>query len=322
MRVYVYSEALLAQAGFGGASRSGLRFPGGSYEPVEDPLCADAILCPIALMSIPHIADLERLTHYRGSMKDRHFFFECSDHPDDSERAMGRFLYVGEPAGFIRCNVRKWMLDAAPNTIPWPWPVGKPDLDAVAEWHEFTYDVGFHAWLSSEDRKAAFRSLQGCGKLRCDIAGYPDFYGYGTFDKTTGQPTGETLRRRLAFVESMRRSRLQVCPWSIRGVYPYRAFETMCAGRVAVIFVDGEVRPWTGLNDINWDAFCFHFPGSEAARAGEICAEIVRTHSDAKLAEMGAKAREKFVAMLDDRRWPELHREAVELSLRKRGMLQ
>lgn len=324
MRVYTLTNAELNASGFGSVRRSGLRFSADACELVADPHEADAIICPLDLAALPTIFDLARVPHYIGNLRQRFVFFHVSDDPDAAAIARGDFCYVGEPAMFLRCNLRRFQLAQTPNAIPMAWPVGKIDLDAVADGpREFTHDVGFHAWLSSDVRKAAFTNLEATGKsslLKIDIAGYPDFYGY--LFRADGTPKPEAVRRRAEFLNSMRRCRLQVCPWSIPGVYAYRCFETMCAGRVAVIFVDGEVKPWTGLAEIPWDEFCFHFPGAEATHAGEICAEILATHSDEVLTEMGKRARRCFLTMLDDRRWPELHMKAVEASLHKRGLLR
>lgn len=321
MKVYVLTDAELNAAGFSAVRRSGLRFPDGSYQPVATPAEADAILCPLDLAALPTVADLRRVPHYRDEQRQRFVFMHVSDDPDDAARARGDFRYVGEPAMFIRCNLRAWQLADTPNAIPMAWPVGTSDLDAVAESPRgFTCDVGFHAWLSSDDRKAAFADLKQASSLWTDLAGYADFYGY--LFNADGSPKPEAIRRRAAFLESMRKCRLQICPWSIPGVFPYRAFEAMCARRVAVIFIDGEVRPWAGLKHIPWDEFCFIVPGSNARRASELCKEILSKTGNDRLLEMGNKARGWFLSSFDNRRWPELHREAVELSLRKRGLLR
>jgi|GEM_PF-4676681 len=323
MKVFIYPENECRRIASG---ISGLRFPPGSYEPVSDPEAADAILCPVPLTAMPEAKDLHRLRWYSGELRQRHVFLDVSDCPDATEREAGRFVYEGEPATFLRCNVRTWMREAASNTVCLGWPVGKADLDAIAEGpFDPTHDVGFHGWNTSSqariDSVAAIVFGDRAGIFRADVVARDEFYGYVHRDRPS-----EAALMRANFLRSMARCRIQLCPQSIHGVLPYRFLETLCAARVPLLFWSDGVFPLDGLDlpggPIPWSDIAFVRPAEEASRATDIVHEILYGFPDWKLGRMGENGRKWFMRWLDDRHWPKIHREIVEIALRGRGVLK
>ena len=314
MKWWVYPDEDLVALG---PQRSGLRFAGPGVERVERAGEADVLVVPVPLSAMPEMKHFSILPNWSGR-ETSHVAMECSDHPDDAERSRGAFMYEGCRAMLIRCNVRPWMVSAAPNTLACAWPTGRPDLDAVAEEGEpsFTHDVGYHAWLYSDARKAAWVSLTGPAGagLRLDVKGHADFSGYLPED---GE---EWKRRRAAFVLSMRRCRLQICPQSIPGVQAYRFYETLCCARVPVLFCTGQVLPFA--DEIPWGEFTYQFPAEDAGRAAEIVRMILASTPDERLAEMGRLGRRWFLDRLDNRRWPEIHALMVERRARQLGLVR
>ncbi len=314
MKWWQYPDGDLAALG---PQRSGLRFAGPGVERVERAGEADVLVVPVPLTAMPETKYFSVLPYWRGR-ESAHVALDVSDHPDDAERSRGAFMYEGCRAMLIRCNMRPWMASAAPNSLSCAWPTWAPDLDAIAESGEpeFTHDVGYHAWLYSDARKAAWASLTGPAGvgLRLDAKGHADFSGYLP-------PGGEEWKRRwAAFALSQRRCRLQICPQSIPGVFPYRTFETMCAARVPVCFSSGHV--WPFADEIPWSEFTFTFPADNASKAAEIVKMILALTSDARLAEMGRLGRKWFLDRLDNRRWPEIHALMVERKARQLGLVR
>lgn len=265
-------------------------------EQTEDPDAADVFVIPGFLTKLfPNRQSLYKLSHFRVK-ESRHVAFDCSDNEP---------LY-DTSAMFIRCNTRSWYLERDPNTISWPWPV-EDYLDCVKLPAEgFKYDVSFHGWIRSHDtRQHAFDTMRG-SQLQCDLAGYTDFTGY-IWD------TPEGLRRRREFRRSLHESRLVLCPESISGVFPYRFWEAMSAGRIPVLIGSDFVFPMSDV--INYSAFMIHIERRDRDSVNAVLTKFLREHDDATIETMGKIARAQWEAWLDARHWTQLHSLAVRKKL-------
>ena len=273
MRQYVYTPQECGRSEWPAGT---LRLEG--IEITDDPLQAEVFVYPGALHEVKDPRELDRLPYMAGN-EERHVFFHCSD---------DEVLY-DKKCLFIRCNTRTWMLEKDPNTISWPWPVENFSecLDLPAD--GFKYDVSFQGWLWSNARKQSVESVQASG-LKCDIAGYPDFCGY-IYD------TPEGVRRRAEFRRSMKESRIALCPESIPGVFPYRFFEAMSAGRVPLLVGSDFVLPFA--DEIPYAEFALFLESDHAKESGELIRAILAKVSDDELIRMGLVARDYWVRFLN-----------------------
>lgn len=261
-------------------------------EVTQDPNEADIFTVPgslTGLFSTP--ADLQKLPYFTGN-EAKHVLFDCSDNEQ---------LY-GQSCMFIRCNTRDWFFQHDPNTISWPWPV--EDYRECVELPEggFKYDVSFQGWNYSPTRQMATRSCSGRTDLILDFALYPDFCGY-IWDKPEG------LRRRAEFRRSMHESRIMLCPESIPGVFPYRFFEAMSAGRVPLLISSNYVLPQE--QHIPYKDFCCFLPRNCADDAGQALVELLSQNTDGQLIEKGRLGRWYWEKWLDGSKWPSLMATAV-----------
>jgi hypothetical protein len=294
VRQYVYS-----------ASEIGLNeWPSGTLRlegiPVtENPAEADLFICPGPLMLFQNPADLNRFPFMREH-ESKHVFFDVSDFETQ----------YGKSCIFLRCNMRTWYRIQDPNTISFPWPVEDYAECVDVPASGFTFDISFQGWLSSNARIDASGSCRRMARLRSDIAEYPDFCGY-IFD----QPEG--LRRRSEFRRSMRQSRIALCPESIPGVFPYRFYEAMSAGRIPLLVGSGYVLPFE--DRIPYDEFILKCPADQAIHAGPIASAFLECHSDADVIRMGQLARFYWKTFLNREDWP---RRMAEEVLRKIGAVE
>lgn len=264
-----------------------------NVEVVSDPEVADVIVVPVTLMHIKSRSQMEQLPLW-SRFESKHVFFDCSDF---------EWTYGGTSATLIRCNLREWMLATDRNSMSWFWPV-----EDYAECIEppdggCLYDVGFHGWMSTKTR---VDSTNACKRLKSDIVQYHDFTGY-IYD----QPEG--IRRRAAFRKNLRESLLQLCPESIPGVFPYRFFEAMSAGRVPVLFSSGYVLPFQ--DRIPWDEISVRFPADEASSAADRIEFWLSGKTPEDVLAMGRKGRAYWEQWLDARRNSELWTIALESAL-------
>lgn len=285
MKQYIYPPAVVGLTDWPSGT---LRLDG--IDVTTEPAQADLFVIPGALTQLfPNREALERLPYFRDH-ESRHVAFDCSDNEP---------LYKTS-AILIRCNTRKWYLEKDPRTISWPWPVEDYSECIDVPAGGFRFDVSFQAWLSSDCRKLSAQSCRDTAGLVLDFATYSDFTGY-----IFHEPEG--VRRRAEFRRSMRESRIALCPESIPGVFPYRFFEAMSAGRVPLLIGNNFVFPWA--DDIPYSSFSLHI--MSANRAGPAALEFIRGHSDSDLIDMGRLGRKYWERFLDSRKWPQLHAEAV-----------
>lgn len=290
MRQYIYKPS---EAGLSEWPSGQLRLEG--IDVTKNPEEADLFVIPGALTQMfPRRSNLEQLPYFK-SYEEKHVAFDCSDHEP---------LYHTS-AMFIRCNTREWYLKTDPNTISWPWPVEDMSECVALPDDGFKWDVSFQGWNWSDVRKASIQSCLAIGGLLCDFATYSDFFGYlKDYDP-------EFHRRRGEFRRSLRESRIALCPESIQGVFPYRFFEAMSAGRVPLLVGSGYVLPFA--EEIPYGEFCIFLPAELANTAGRVAASIIENKPD--FVAMGLKARYYYERYLHRDKWAALMTQAVKKKL-------
>lgn len=313
MKIHYMPQDALRQFGFD--TFSPITLKGG--ETVDAPDKADVVVLPLALREViePQQAGAH-LDRYRMRKIVDHFklderrvvAYDCSDYEEDYQLTPNCL--------FIRCNTKGWMKRKMPRTISWPWPV--EDFKDIVPLPEggFKFDVSGHMWITSSNvRYNACNSVRGTFKDRADLVTRDRFYGYIERDHPD-----EAKALKAAFKESMRVSRLSLCPASIHSVFPYRFFEAMSAGRVPVLFCTDFVLPWQ--DEIDWDACTFRFTEAESVDAGPLMRKIITTTGDKVLEEMGRKGRAYWDRWLNRDRFAELMYDAVERVMKKDGLLR
>lgn len=259
-------------------------------EVTTDPAQADLFVCPGPLQLFQRPEMLDKFP-YMASREKQHVFFDVSDYETIYHKA----------CIFIRCNTRSWYYKADPNTISWAWPVENYAECVDVPVNGFYFDVSFQGWLSSLARRTAVESCQRSA-LRFDLAGYKDFCGY-IYD------TDEGRRRRAEFRRSMRESRVALCPESIPGVFPYRFFEAMSAGRVPLLVCTNHVLPF--MDKIPYKDFCLFLESDNAKESAAVIDKFVHNTPDVEIAAMGRMAREYFLKYLNRDDWPRTMAAAV-----------
>ncbi len=262
----------------------------------EDPEEADIFVCPGPLLLFQNPSDLDRFPYIK-ERESSHVYFDCSDYEP---------LY-GKKCLFIRCNTRTWYLDKDPNTISWAWPVenyaGCMDVPEGG----FKYDISFQGWNWSDVRMKSIESCKNLAGLNWDIAAYTDFFGYLKEDNP------EFHRRRGEFRRSMRESRIALCPESIPGVFPYRFFEAMSAGRIPLLVGSDFVFPFADV--IPYQDFIIHLERSHADQAGFAALDFIQSHSDDDIIERGKLGRGYWQQYLNRDDWSRTAAAAVRKKL-------
>ncbi len=238
--------------------------------------------------------------------------YDCSDWEEVYPAAREAML--------IRGNVRTWYLPHNPRTISWPWPV--EDWSEVMPIPEggFKYDVSGHMWISKHWRQLACESVKKAFGARADIVTRPSaedkdaFFGYIERDKPE-----KAAQLKLAMKDSMRHSRISLCPQSITGVFPYRFFEAMSSGRVPALFCTDMVWPWA--DKIDYESCAAIFKAEDCENAGPLIKEWLSKHSDEQIIEMGKRGRAYWDQWLNRAKFEDLKTIAIEESLRKAGLL-
>lgn len=291
MKQYRYSPP---EIGFDCWPSGELRLEG--IEVTTDPADADLFVCPGPLLLFQNPSDLERFPHMQGR-EERHVFFDCSDFDT---------IYTRKNCIFIRCNLKKFMLEAHPNSIAWPWPV--EDFAECVQVPEsgFQYDISFQGWLSSDCRMKSVASCVDDTSLTPDIAAYPDFCGYI-------YETDEGVRRRAEFRRSMRESRIALCPESIQGCLPYRFLEAMSAGRVPLLVGSDYNLPFA--DEIPYDDFILRCSARDASKANAVARTFIKSNTDQQIIEKGRQGRHWFERRLNRNDWPSMMAYAVQKKL-------
>lgn len=301
MKQYVYRPSDL---GLSAWPQGELRLEG--IEKTDDPSEADLLVLPAALSNFGNdSAALERIPFLSGR-PDRLVCFDVSD--------FDTVFTVRDPI-LIRCNVKPFMRAGHPNTIAWPWPVDDFASCVPLPAGGFEFDVSFQGWMSTAVRRESSHSCRVDPRLHADVAQYNDFAGY-LYDKVTGLPTAEWLRRHAEFRRSMQASRIALCPESIAGVLPYRFFEALSAGRVPMLVGSGYELPFA--DRIPYQDFIIECPADRAERACDYVWSFVDSLRDDQIVEMGLIARHYWTRYLNRDDWPRRMAEEVIRSLEAR----
>lgn len=292
----------------------GMTIPPGQFrlhntQEVANPKDADVVIFPMPMRDCtppvldPHL--FSKIIDDLGVDQRRVALFDCSDDTWNS-------IHTDKlNCMFVRCNMRPWWMNQMPNGIPWFWPVENyAECVGVPE-DGFKYDVSARMWLSKDMRRFACASVARQENLTKDMEVYTDFTGYIYY-----KPEG--IRRRAEFRRSMKESRLALCPWSIECVFPYRFYEAMSAGRMAVLLCDGAQFPFA--NKIDYDKCMLRIPDAEVHNTGSIIRQFLDGHSDAELIERGLYARKMWEEWLNRDKQEALFTIAIEEQLRKNGL--
>lgn len=266
-------------------------------ETTENPQEADVFVYPGGLHGVS-AEQITRLPYFKGN-EARHVFFHVSDEETQYH----------QPSIFLRCNLRPWNLVSDPNSVAMAWPVEDYSECIEPPTGGFKYDVSFQGWLSTPTRNDSTNACKNDHRVKSDIAQYSDFTGYLKPDNP------EYHRRRAEFRRSMKESRIALCPESIPGVFPYRFFEAMSAGRVALLVGSDFVFPFADL--IDYSSFTIFCPRNDAEFVNTFVLRAIDKWSDKDFIELGKLARFAWESLLDCRAWPTLHTYAVERQLAK-----
>lgn len=278
-------------------------------EEVSDPKKADAVICPLPLRE--HTPPIMPFNLPKQIIKDlgiderRFVAFDCSDDEWSDHGGSPQAMY-------IRCNLKPWMRNEMPRSIPWFWPVENYAECIPVPEGGFKNDVSGHMWISGGTRKNACESCLKTDNLKSDIRMFSNFTGY-----VYHLPEG--IEKRKNFRISMQNARVCLCPMSIKYVFPYRFYEAMSAGRVPVLICDQCQFPF--LDKIPYHEFSLIIPEGDVSRTGEIIRQFIATHSDEELIAMGQKARMYWEKWLDRDRQSELWTFAVTEKLWRDGLL-
>lgn len=289
LRQYIYKPE---QAGLTAWPPGELRLPG--LEVVNSPSSADIFVCPGDRRLFRSTDDLSNRLQFFRQNPARHVFFDCCED----------WMVFNSPAVFIRCNTLKHFFDSDPNTISWPWPVESCGECVPVPSEGFTFDISFHGWIKSHPaREIATEACLGTSGIIFDYSGYRDFFGY----LKEGNP--EYWRRRIAYRDSLRRSRVALCPQSIVGIFPYRFYEAMSAGRIPILV--GEDFSYPFADEIPYGQFSLELP-TATPNLGQVILNFIRSHSDSEIIAKGQLARHYWEHYLDRDQWPRLMQYAVE----------
>lgn len=290
-----------------------MKIPDGRFrlhntEEVANPKDADVVVFSMPMRDCtppvldPHV--FSKIVDDLGVDQRRIALFDCSDDTWNS-------IHTDKiNCMFIRCNMRPWWVQQMPNGIPWFWPVENYQECVDLPDGGFKYDVSARMWLSTYERRSSCESLKD-GLVKADMECYTDFTGYIYYQE-------EGIRRRKEFRRSMKESRLALCPQSIKHVFPYRFYEAMSAGRMAVLICDGAQFPFA--NKIDYDKCMLRISDGNAPAASSIIREFLNKTSDAELIERGKYARSMWEQWLNRDKQEALFAMAIEEKLRQNGL--
>lgn len=301
LRIYRYKDEEF-QVKPGMSKNGGVRLVG---EHVDDPKDADVFVVPQAIWGL--LGGTHKTLPYIKGNESRHLFFDMIE--KWPSLGVGRCIY-------IRAATRQSYLQKEPSAVSWSWPV--EDYKDRMELPEggFKYDISFVGWRTPrEDTEKACHSVKRLSSCSSFIRVHRDFYGYR--DPKTDP---EAVRRRIEFLDVQQVSRLLLCPQSVYGVFRYRFFEALSAGRIPVHIGYDYVLPFA--DRIPWNDIAFFIHTKDASRAGELCMEWLKGKSDDDLIEMGKLGREMYDKWLHRDRWPEHMTIVVGEKLKQWGLIQ
>lgn len=282
---------------------------GENVQEVDSPEDADFIICPVALHRIksknpkrrvfPQSKVPVEMLPYWKEYESKHVFFDCSDFEVD----LG-----GTSATLVRCNLRHWMKNDG-HCVPWFWPVDNLEECVKVPEEGFKYDISFHGWLSTDTRKMSVTSCQAVLGNKIDHKTFPNFFGHIPEDHP------ERIKRRKNFLNSIRQSKMMLCPQSIQGVFPYRFYEALSAGRIPLLLCTGYNLPFQ--DEIDWDKCIVTAPAEQASNAGKIVKNFLENTSEAEQKEMMSYGRYVWEKWLNRDKQQELFAYMLEKELRK-----
>lgn len=296
MKIYIYKEYEISA--FPKFQERPWEPVGGNVIEVDNPKDADFIICPVALHRIKSkdpgrrlfpqsIVPVERLPYWK-EFESKHVFFDCSDF---------EVSLAGTSATLIRCNLRDWMKKDG-DCVPWFWPVDNLRQCVEKPENGFKYEVSFHGWLSTDTRRQSVTSCKQILGDKFDHKTFPNFFGHLPIDHP------ERIQRRKDFLQSIKESRMLLCPQSIQGVFPYRFYEALSAGRIPVLFCTGFNLPFQ--DEIDWDRCIVTFPAEQASNAGHLIKDFLDKTSEDELEDMRKYGREMWVKWLNRDKQPQL----------------
>lgn len=264
----------------------------------EYPQAADIFVYPGPLFMFNTVEELDKLPFIKGN-ETRHIFFDCSDN---------KTYFTGKSCIFLRCNLMDELLAADPNSVSIAWPVEDFKECIYPPAGGFKYHVSFHGWLSTATREISSNVCKNSKILDADIAQYKDFCGY-----IYAEPEG--IRRRAEFRRSMKESRVALCPESIPGVFPYRFFEAMSAGRIPVLVGSDYNLPFA--EEIPYDEFCLFYDRDDAHYTDAFLEGFLEHTNDEEIIRRGLIGRHYWERYLNREKWPQIMAYAVKKKLKE-----
>lgn len=270
-------------------------------EKVSDPDAADFFIVPVPIWDYEyHHVDPRSMVPHLERKPERHCFLEIADDIGDHDRLFGSCVW-------FFCNMNLERKTWHKNAVPIPWPVA--DLSECVPLPDggLKYDVSFQGWVTPHHHaKTRVPSVDSCRRIfgeRAYLRCIDTFYGYR-------ESTEQGKEDRRTYLESLRASRVSLCGGSIPGVFPYRFWEAMSAGRIPALICDGCVFPFA--DRIPYKEFCIFIPEAEAGRSGEIIQEWLSGKNDDEIIARGALGRRHWEQWLDSNKWPSTMRVCLE----------
>lgn len=274
-------------------------------EPTTDPQSADVFIVPWEIWQLNRAGQLDtiwqRLPHLKGNER-RHVVFSCGE---------DTWAMPGLDAIWIRSDATRHVMANNPTCWPWPWPCADFSELVDTPESERVVDVGFQGWVSTPECGDAMEACASTDGLRAVMRGDRRFYGY--VERDTPE---EAARLAQSYRELLSQSRMWLCTRSRpEGVHRYRLWETMSAGRIAVLLGDGAVFPFG--DRIDYSAFTFQIPENAIWSTGALCKAFLANTPPEELRERGQIGHDAWAKYLDRRRWPEILDMVVREALAK-----
>lgn len=312
MKIYEMTWNDLRSCAYEGSeTHSGIRFH--NAEKISNPEKADAILIPLSPRETDQLTpqlwvNINEIFARKYNIDERRFVsYDCSDF----EFTTDKYKF----GCFIRSNLKLWMKQQMPFSIPWSWPVENFKELVPAPEGGFKFKIGFRGWLSSNVRKQSSESCLAEFGPEMDYYGTNEFFGYIERDR----PEDAKIRKEL-FKQSLKNCLLQLTPCSIWNVFPYRFWEAMSAGRVPVLICHDFCLPFE--DKVDWTRCTIIIHVQEANRTGQIVRKFLQDHNEQEIIEMGKYGREMWEKWFNRDRYPELMEYAVEEKFKKEGLLR